>query len=82
MAAEVADGLAASREVVTVGGEAAEHARRAAQVAYRTLDELATEGWRAILGSGVAVDRTHRLGADAVAERVGAADPLATRTTH
>ena len=78
MAAEVSEGLMGSREAGPLSGEAAEHAARAAAVAERTLAELSTDGWRAVLGSAVQRDRGHRLGADAVTERTTPFDLFAT----
>jgi hypothetical protein len=79
MAAEVARGLDRSRNAGPITGDAGAHAARAAAVAERTLQALSTDGWRAILGSGIQVDRAHRLGADAVAERTGGFDIFAMR---
>jgi hypothetical protein len=81
MAAEVARALGPSRDPGPISGEAAEHARRTAAVAERTLATLSTDGWRAVLGSGITIDRAHRLGADRVTERSGA-DPLALRAAR
>jgi hypothetical protein len=79
MAAEVTRGLERSRDVGPLSGDATGHATRAAAVAERTLAQLSTDGWRAVLGSGIQVDRAHRLGADAVAERATPFDLFAAR---
>ena len=81
MAAEVARALETSRDISPLSGEAAQHARRTAAVAGRTLTTLSSDGWRAVLGSGVTIDRAHRLGADRVTERTGA-NPLAARAAR
>ncbi len=74
--ATVAAGYAASTEAPVLAGTALEHARATAAAALRTLDRLADDGWRAVVGDGPADAADLRLGADAVAERSEAFDPL------
>ncbi|HLO34616.1 MAG TPA: hypothetical protein VK194_00975 [Candidatus Deferrimicrobium sp.] len=57
-------------------GVALEHARATAAAALRTLDRLADDGWRAVIGDGPADATELRLGADAIAERSEPFDPL------
>jgi beta-lysine 5,6-aminomutase alpha subunit len=76
IAASVAAGLAASREFPVLAGAALEHARLTAASALRTLDGLADQGWRAVIGDGPADALDLRIGADAVAERSDPFDPL------
>ena len=57
-------------------GRAVEHARATAAAALRTLDRLADDGWRAVIGDGPADAADASLGADAVAERSDPFDPL------
>jgi len=54
---------------------ALEHARVTAGIALRTLERLADDGWRSVIGDAPPTDG-HRLGADAVAERSDPFDPL------
>jgi hypothetical protein len=76
IAASVAAAFAATTEPASLAGTALEHARATAAAALRTLDRLADDGWRAVIGDGPE-DATHlRLGADAVAERSDPFDPL------
>jgi hypothetical protein len=74
--ATVAADLAASMEPRVLAGLALEHARATAAAALRTLDRLADDGWRAVIGDGPAGATDIRLGADAVAERSESFDPL------
>jgi hypothetical protein len=72
----VAAALAASTEPSVLAGAALEHARLTAAAALRTLDRLADDGWRAVIGDGPADAIDLRIGADAVAERSDPFDPL------
>ena len=65
-------------EPPVLAGAALEHARLTATAALRTLDGLAEEGWRAVIGDGPADAIDLRIGADAVAERSDPFDPLGT----
>ena len=76
VAASVASELAESLEPQVLAGAALEHARATAASALRTLDHLADDGWRAVIGDGPADAVDLRLGADAVAERSDPFDPL------
>jgi len=55
---------------------ALEHARATAGTALRTLERLADDGWRSVIGDGPAGADGGRLGADAIAERSDPFDPL------
>jgi hypothetical protein len=57
-------------------GSALEHAQATSAAALRTLEQLADEGWRAVIGDGPADSADARLGADAVTERSDPFDPL------
>ncbi len=74
----VAAGLRASRERPELAGAAVEHVRRAIETASATLASLEEHGWREIVDQPLGMEAT-RLGADAVAERTEAFDPLAVR---
>ncbi|MEA2548617.1 MAG: hypothetical protein QOE42_1215, partial [Chloroflexota bacterium] len=76
LAASVAAAVAASTERPALAGAALEHARATAAAALQTLDRLADDGWRAVIGDGPADAIDLRLGADAVAERSDPFDPL------
>jgi hypothetical protein len=78
IAASVAAALAASTEPPVLAGAALEHARLTAAAALRTLDRLADDGWRAVIGDGPAEALDMRIGADAVAERSDPFDPLSS----
>lgn len=74
--AAVSAQLAAARDPAALAGVALDHARATAAAALLTLERLADEGWRAVLGDPPdGADRV-RLGADAVAERTEAFDPF------
>jgi hypothetical protein len=60
----------------TLSDGALEHARATAATALRTLERLADDGWRSVIGDGPAGSEGARLGADAVAERSDPFDPL------
>ncbi len=76
VAASVADALAGGTEPRRLTGAALDHARATAAAALQTLERLADDGWRAVIGDGPAEAAELRLGADAVAERSDAFDPL------
>jgi hypothetical protein len=76
VAARVAADAAAATEPPRLSGHALDHARATAAAALRTLERLADDGWRAVIGDGPADAVDIRLGADAVAERSDPFDPL------
>jgi hypothetical protein len=76
VAATVADVLADATEPRRLTGLALEHARATAAAALQTLERLADDGWRAVIGDGPADSADVRLGADAIAERSDSFDPL------
>jgi hypothetical protein len=76
VAAAVAAALAASSEPRILAGAALDHARLTAAAALATLERLADDGWRAVIGDGPADAIDLRIGADAVAERSDPFDPL------
>ena len=73
----VAAGLRGSRERPDLTGLAVEHAHRAIAAASATLAALEEHGWGAIVDQPLGMEAA-RLGGDAVAERTGTFDPLAT----
>jgi len=76
ISARVASRVADALEQPRLGGAALEHARQTAAAALRTMDRLADDGWRSIIGDGPS--DVAGLGADAVAERSDPFDPLAS----
>jgi hypothetical protein len=72
----VAADVAAAYAERSLSDGALEHARATATTALRTLERLADEGWRSVIGDGPAGADGARLGADAVAERSDSFDPL------
>ncbi|MEO5940914.1 MAG: lysine 5,6-aminomutase subunit alpha [Candidatus Limnocylindrales bacterium] len=82
VAASVAAAAAAAFEPARLTGLALEHARATAAAALRTLDQLADDGWRAVIGDGPADAVDSSLGADAVAERSDPFDPLAAELSR
>jgi hypothetical protein len=76
VAAAVAAELAGVSEPAGLAGAALAHARATADAAMRTLDRLADDGWRAVIGEVPTEESGMRLGADAVAERSDPFDPL------
>jgi hypothetical protein len=76
VAARIAGDVAAATEPVRLSGVALEHARETAASALGTIERLADDGWRAVIGDGPADAADIRLGADAVAERSDPFDPL------
>jgi hypothetical protein len=79
VAAGVAARIAATLDAPRLGGPALEHARETAAAALRTLDRLADDGWRSVIGDGPS--EVSGLGADAVAERSDPFDPFAGELT-
>jgi hypothetical protein len=79
-AAAVAAGLADSRDAPRLSGVAMEHARGAVRVAAATLAALEDTGWRSMVDQPLGFDES-RVGADAVAERTEAFDPLVVGET-
>jgi hypothetical protein len=77
VAALVASQAEGSREAAALAGSALLHARATAEAALRTLERLADDGWRAVIGDSPAEGTSVRFGADAVAERSDPFDPLA-----
>ena len=76
VAALVAAEAGAAREHLRLSGPALAHARATAEAALRTLERLADDGWRAVVGVGPADRAAAGIGADAVAERSDSFDPL------
>jgi hypothetical protein len=74
--AAVAMAMRAGRSTPALSGAAMDHAERAVAAAAATLVALEERGWRAVVDQPLSVGSAG-LGADAVAERVGAFDPLA-----
>jgi hypothetical protein len=70
--------MADATEPRRLTGAALDHAQATAAAALRTLERLADDGWRAVIGDGPADAADLRLGADAVAERADTFDPLGT----
>jgi hypothetical protein len=77
LAAIVAGELGTAYETGVLAGAALGHARATVEAALRTLERLADDGWRAVVGDGPGGALDARLGADAVAERSDTFDPLA-----
>ena len=70
VAAAVATGpRATALEPGSLTGRALAHARATADAALRTLEQIADQGWRAVIGDTPAPGANARFGADAVAER-------------
>ena len=76
LTSQVAAELDRALEPSRLTGSALAHAKATAEAALRTLERLADDGWRAVVGMGP--DRTSdpRVGVDAVAERTDSFDPL------
>jgi hypothetical protein len=72
----VATAVAAGLGAPSLHGSAAQHAEAMIAEARATLEGLRDIGWRAVLGQAIATSQPGRLGADAVAERTEAFDPL------
>ncbi len=77
VAAHVAAERGSAFEPSVLTGAALAHARATAEAALRTLERLADEGWRVVVGDAPSHRANTRLGADAVAERSDPFDPLA-----
>lgn len=73
--AAVAMGLRGARSAPALVGAAQDHADRAVDAAAATLAALEDQGWRAVVDQPLGVG-SGALGAEAVAERSGAFDPL------
>ena len=65
----------------TLTGLALEHARAMVAAAVSTLERLADDGWRSVLGDSPDGPERVRLGADSVAERTETFDPFASAFT-
>jgi hypothetical protein len=72
----VAAEIAAAYADRSLSDGALAHARATSAVALRTLQGLAEDGWRSVMGDGPESAVGSRLGADAVAERSDPFDPL------
>lgn len=67
------DGVSAAPQLAGIG---LEHARATVTAAVTTLERLANDGWRSVLGEQPRRPDRIRLGADTVAERTEAFDPF------
>ena len=76
-AVDVGRALAGAFGARKLEGPALDHARGVVTAAVRTLEQLGDIGWRSILGEGPGGAERPRIGADAVADRSEAFDPLA-----
>jgi hypothetical protein len=76
LAATVTAELAGSLEPPSLSGPALDHAKATVAAALTTLERLAEDGWRAVLGDSVQGPERVRLGEDSVAERTEAFDPF------
>ena len=76
MAAVVTSDLGASFAPGSLEGTGLEHARGTVAAAVATLEQLADDGWRSILGDSPDGRDRVRLGADSVAERTESFDPF------
>ncbi|HEY0443697.1 MAG TPA: hypothetical protein VGC90_05710, partial [Candidatus Limnocylindrales bacterium] len=76
-AAAVGGALAVTFGERRLEGAALDHARGVVAAAIRTLERLGEVGWRSVLGEAPGGGERLRIGADAVAERSEAFDPLA-----
>jgi hypothetical protein len=76
-AVEVGQALAGTFGDRQLEGQALEHAQSVVAAAIRTLERLRDTGWRSLLGEGPSGGERPRIGADAVADRSEAFDPLA-----
>ncbi len=79
-AAAVASSLRRVRTAPALEGEALDHAARVVAAAAGTLALLGDSGWRSLVDQPLGVE-AGGLGADAVAERTEAFDPLAVEVT-
>jgi hypothetical protein len=76
LAAAVTAQLGTAREPAALAGVALDHARATVAAAVATLERLADDGWRSVLGDPPDSGDRVRLGADSVAERTETFDPL------
>lgn len=76
LAAGVTAELEHARERAKLTGVALDHARATVAAAVTTLERLADDGWRSVLGDPPDGGDRIRLGADSVAERTEPFDPL------
>lgn len=76
LAAGVAAELASARESSALAGVALDHARATVTAAVATLERLADDGWRSVLGDPPDAGERVRLGVDTVTERSESFDPL------
>jgi hypothetical protein len=76
LAAGVAAELASARESSALAGVALDHARATVTAAVATLERLADDGWRSVLGDPPDAGERVRLGVDTVTERTESFDPL------
>lgn len=81
LGASIAAQLAAAREPIALAGIALDHARGTVDAAVATLERLADDGWRSVLGDPPDAGDRIRLGADSVAERTETFDPLEVALT-
>jgi hypothetical protein len=78
MAATVGRELAGSFDPPALRGPALEHAQATVAAATTTLERLADDGWRAVLGDALQGPERVRLGEDSVAERTESFDPFSS----
>jgi hypothetical protein len=76
VAAIVAAEAGAARELGPLTGTALAHAKATAEAALRTLERLADDGWRAVIGLDTGDRAEAGIGGDAVTERLDSFDPL------
>lgn len=81
LAARVTAELAGSLTAPVLTGVALDHARSTVAAAVATLERLADDGWRSVLGDAPEGAERVRLGADSVAERSEMFDPFAAVLT-
>jgi hypothetical protein len=77
LSAAISSELGESFEGQRLAGRAQEHAEATVAAALATIERLADEGWRSILGDQPGRAEQLRLGAESVAERTETFDPLA-----
>lgn len=75
-AATVTRDLAGALEPAALSGQALDHAKATVTAALATLEGLADDGWRAVLGDTLQGAESVRLGEDSVAERTESFDPF------
>jgi hypothetical protein len=81
LAASVTRELAGSLEPPSLSGPALDHAKATVAAALTTLERLADDGWRAVLGDALPGTDRVRLGEDSVAERTESFDPFGRALT-